>query len=226
MTESYELRKRGVSVMFAKKGRRCTIQFDTPRPEVCLCLSKLDFLVNLVVSRSFQKVSFLAHSVASLKEFVSKTSKHYSGFTYEDGIFMAKTIGFQIFYLEKHGYTFSSLDMENVIVLNNRNFLYIGVCDLVKLENSGMFSLFSPVQKNATLCIAPELLSVTTIPHALHKNAVYHSLAQLILRSLFKNADDNNIKVSSLFPIVDTSLYWFLVRCLQKVPENRLCLLM
>ena len=92
MTESYELRKRGVSVMFAKKGRRCTIQFDTPRPEVCLCLSKLDFLVNLVVSRSFQKVSFLAHSVASLKEFVSKTSKHYSGFTYEDGIFMAKTI--------------------------------------------------------------------------------------------------------------------------------------
>ena len=223
MSEIYELQQSGVSIIFPKKERRCTIQFEEPCPAMCFCFSKMSGLVNLVISKSFDRVSFLAHTIEPLEEFVRGSSKHSTDFTYHNGLTMTKSLGVQVFHLEERGYTLSSLDAKNVLVVDSRHFVYTGARDLVKLENDA-FMMFSPIRENTSRCIAPEILAATSLPIPIHKNATYYSLALLTYRSLFQTMS-SRLDMQMMFSIIDTSLYWFFIRCLQTKSENRVCLL-
>lgn len=68
---------------------------------------------------------------------------------------------------------------------------------------------------------APELLQITSLPFITHRSASYYSLALLCLR-LLKPLDEP--ATLDLAAINGTKLFYFLERCLQMDPKERMCL--
>lgn len=215
----------GYAIKISSDSRRCFICFDEPQPELCKSLEKLNVLCNLIISPSYEKLSFLMNSIKSLQHVTDPKHNNYQKFTYNNGITMAKCIGFQIFHLEQAERTLSWLTMKNIYVIDDTYYIYLGVKELVEINEDQHFTIFSPILKKKNTYLAPELTSVSTIPASYHKNAVYYSLAQVIVVSLMPNQNKSKVTSAILFPIVDTSLYWFLIRCFRIDPKSRICLL-
>lgn len=91
----------GYAIKISSDRRRCSICFDEPQPELCKSLEKLNVLCNLIISPSYEKLSFLMNSIKSLQHVTDPKHNNYQKFTYSNGITMAKCIGFQIFHLEQ-----------------------------------------------------------------------------------------------------------------------------
>ena len=68
---------------------------------------------------------------------------------------------------------------------------------------------------------APELLKITSLPFITHRSASYYSLALLCLL-LLKPLDEP--ATLDLAAINGTKLFYFLERCLQMDPKERMCL--
>lgn len=134
------------------------------------------------------------------------------GFGYDLGVLLAQNLGQQLFYLEKQGYTFAWLNLDNILVVDESQFICFELDQLKRFEKSEItftepFSLNSPF-------LAPEIKRLYTLPSSVDYRAVYYSLGVLICICLF-----NEPVVSE--SILHTKLYWFLLRCLEKDPERR-----
>lgn len=215
----------GYFVEISSDERRCTIFLEESQQILCNSLDKLNVLCNLIISPSYDKLSFLINSIKPLSQVMNKKHKDYRRFCYSDGITMAKNLGFQIFYLEQDKQTLSWLNMNNIYVINETYYIYLGVKELVDIHQDEKFSMFSPIIEKRNIYLAPELTSISSIPANFHKNAVYYSLAQIIVVCLMPDQDKYKGNPGLLFPIVDTSLYWFLIRCFRNDPKSRVCLL-
>ena len=116
--------------------------------------------------------------------------------------------------------------LNNVLVINDAVFLYLGVDDVVSLHPSGHFTLATPIRFRDVPLASPELRKIHTLPASLSHTAVYYSLAALVCQSMFANVDPTTLHQDTecLQPIVETRLYWFLLRALVPDPEDRTCL--
>lgn len=218
-------KKDGYEIKLTSGGRRCSICFEEPQPQLCKSLENLNVLCNLIISPSFDKLSFFINSINTLNEVTDSKHSKNQNFSYTNGITMAKCLGFQIFYLEQAERTLSWLDMKNIYVVDDSYYIYLGVNEIVEIDQNEHFTIFSPIIKKNNTFFAPELSNVSIIPASFHKNAVYYSLAQAIVICLMPGQKKTNITCDMLFPIVDTSLYWFLIRCFRNDPNTRVCLL-
>ena len=205
---------------------RCTLTFSCPQEVFCHSLTCLQFLPGLTISSSYTHISFFAKSVRTLSSYIDRQPNGTTSVSYSDGVAMAKHIGTQIFHLEQHRHTFAWLDLNNVLVINDAVFLYVGVDDVVSLHPSGHFTLATPIRFRDVPLASPELRKIHTLPASLSHTAVYYSLAALVCQSMFANVDPTTLHQDTecLQPIVETRLYWFLLRALVPDPEDRTCL--
>lgn len=119
----------------------------------------------------------------------------------------------QIHYLLKNeSKCFYKLDISNIFVINENKFVYLSYEDLKDVKEKNMH-IYTPIIKT-TGFLSPELKNATSIPIIVNYKTIFYSLGLLILNSI-------NYETIS---IQDTKLYYFLMRCISKEPENRFLL--
>ena len=106
-------------------------------------------------------------------------------------------ISTQLIWLHKHKFVVDHMYRKDIIVLNEGIFLYVGLHHIVSLDESSV-----------------------TIPDNIYGFGV------LLIKLQFNKdiTKDKYVMKKVIEPIYYTSLYWTLLRCLDKTPENRVLL--
>ena len=132
-------------------------------------------------------------------------------------------IGSQILYLKENKLAIKYFNIEDIIIINSDIFLFINPSKLFALLNKKHIKLDMSIKSYTYGIIDPSLIKTNQHfipPEIKEKNSYiyytssYFSLAKLIL-SLF------DMELESIYY---TNLYYFLTRCLEIIPKNRIFL--
>ena len=213
-------------------------------------------LIGATISNTYKSIQFYASSVKTLQTFIedtinSKNSKNNKQkdeyeeeiepyILYEESIHIISGLTKQQLFLEKNGYGFYNIHMNDIIVVDDLWFICINPNFIQKIEyvepnkKGGNFHFYYPFIRNEYS--SPELCEISGLPAKVSSKTVYYSFGALIMRCLFVNNTNKTItktkenthtgQIKQLQSIINTKLYWFLVRCLSDNIETRdLCLI-
>jgi hypothetical protein len=159
-----------------------------------------------------------ASSIQTLPQFLA----HKKGtMDYNETLQMFIDIGNQIRSLERFDMGIISLDIEDIIVVDNKHFLFIEEKKIEKIHN-GKFKVTKLIKKNKFS--SPEFQKMDSIPSQISFKSSYYSLAALVIFGLTKKyliSDTWKENKSILDAISQSKLYWSLERSLANNPQNR-----
>lgn len=204
-------------------GSRCVLSFNEPNEAFCKALAASKLFGGTTITNSFMNISFYAKSVCSLRDHLSRRREKLQ---YMECVRMAQHLGQQLFYLEKCRYTFSWFDLDNVLVIDDTFFLYVGMEQLKPIDATGRICFTAPFSSKQPH-LAPEIKRLYILPSYVTYKAAYYSLGSLITSCLIDadmEANDQSCK-NMLEPIAHTKLYWFLLRCFHVEPGARILLI-
>jgi hypothetical protein len=139
--------------------------------------------------------------------------------SYDHAVFMANSLSQQIYLLEKMGYGFYCFSLDNVYVIDNHIFLYLGIEHLIRIlevdvkvkvndyknkSREKVIRFISPYPEKTfiinetydyktNLFISPEIKFIKNIPCSILYSSTYYHLASFIIYSMFnKNICFNN----------------------------------
>ncbi len=131
---------------------------------------------------------------------------------------MLDDLGSQLTYLERNNYILSRIELGDILVINKDIFLIVNT-DCFSEIDSNNYTL-DINSSDSLLFTSPEMRE----NKKLSIESSYYILACLLIYSLFNknlsNMSDKD-KLLNLEPIIDTNLYFFLLRCLHNNMENR-----
>ena len=176
-----------------------------------------------ILSASFyqketESVVFLAQSVHSLKEYLLNRKS----LSYQDCIKLIEDLSKQISYLKYLDYGIIGLDMNDILVVDDHTFVFIGEGNLYPLNEKGNMNIYTLIYK--PYFMSPEVLELINIPAEISYKVSYYSVGVLVLYFLLHRYWFAGNKVPGteeeedriLKPIHGTKMYWFLKRCLNK----------
>lgn len=215
-------------------SQRCTVRFSSPQQAFCTAIHNSGILDSLVVSPDYATISFYATVACPLSHVESDAIWHKTtscqNMPYPTCMDLAICLGKQLSHLEVLGYTFDWLDDRHIFMVTDHSFLCLdvdGLCRVSK-ENTIAVSRFpddSTASKRTHIHLSPELANATSIPCILPYKSIYHSLGALVSHCL-SNSNISLKDKSFLLSIVDTKLYWFILRCMNPSPESRTMLVL
>jgi hypothetical protein len=215
------------------------IEFIHPCPSLIRSLLKTKLIQGGTSTGDYRTIQFKAASVKSLAQFQSdlKTATGAPNLPISIAAHLTAGLTQQLKYLvSTESRTIIGYAAENVIVINDKKFAYLGsefVSEIDALTPHTQISYpFSP----ADFFVSPELLKITDLPTQVHYKTAYFSMACLIIYTLLSNTEfyteflrhkqaDKIIAALHPHPINGTKLYWLLSRCLLDNPERRTVLL-
>lgn len=172
-------------------------------------------LPDAITNSNMSNITFEADNIMLIKD--------HPKFTYISILKLIKTLSKQLVVLTNYNYSFSQYDLENIIVVDNNEYLYISKEHFVPIDTTtNNITISLPFKK--TNLSSPELRQLETLPSETTVKTIYYSLASLILYLLFNVADvsSNHINVMDiLIPIKETKLYWFILRGIEQNPKER-----
>jgi hypothetical protein len=138
---------------------------------------------------------------------------------------LVQDISRQIKYLESIGRTLVSLNINDIIVINDIYFLFVNefkVCNICSESNYAV--VYMPIPTSDY--IAPEIISNKLIlPMKFHRSSCYWSLAALALDILFNYKIDINYDSSNLYRLIKSlsfsPLHQFILRCINVEVNDR-----
>jgi len=201
-------------------GNRCILTFHEPSEVFCRALADSKLFGGITITQTFTQVSFYAKNVCSLRELLSQRREKIQ---YFEGVKLAQCIGQQLFYLEKYAHTFSWFNIDNILLVDGSSFLCIGLEQLMPVDSFGRIWFTTPFSLKQPH-IAPEIQGLKTLPSYVTYKAAYYSLGSLITFCLAVDDEKSTKMQLRLEFIADTKLYWFLLRCIDNVPNARLLL--
>jgi hypothetical protein len=172
--------------------------------------------------------------------------------SYDQAVFMADSLSRQIILFANCGWGFYCFLLDNVYVVDNHNFIYLGIEHLIEVGEKIIHFTVPFREKhmimyggtgdagdargtgdsdrdNMNLFICSEIKNMKQLPFRIVYSATYYHLASLIIYCMFhKNicfsVDESDDKIKTLSAIVNTKLYWFLIRCLHDDVSKRILL--
>lgn len=201
---------------------RCTFTFDEPAEKLCRSIFATKYLSGANMTSDYKKLSFHASHAEPLLSFVNRQSNKSSSFTYHRAILLIKYIGSQLFQLEKQNASLLWMDIEHIFVINKQFMFYFGnehVADIDQETKKINFCILEHMSNHPFA--APEFKMIKTIPATVPHQAPYYSLGAITSYCLFGDIDPQNISPDIFGPIVDTKLYWFLLRAIEINPNKR-----
>ena len=179
---------------------------------------------NLEKDRNKKDFLFDAQEVLPLNTFLKQSDRTLS-YLFCKLIFL--NIGKQFEYLEKDGYASVFLDINDILVIVSKDekdtrFIYLNTTKFLPLEHDKV-KINLPFKKN-NLYISPELKKIKKFPTTISKQSTYYSLGLLVsdcltpIKKLKRNMDEFKKHLES---ILNTKIYWALLRCLEYEPEDR-----
>jgi hypothetical protein len=173
-------------------------------------------LPDMISNSQMSNITFEADNIMLVKD--------HPVFTYISILKLIKSLSRQLIVLTNYNYSFSQYDLDNIIVINNNEYLYISKQHFVPYNSiTNNITISLPFKK--TILSSPELRELETLPSEITMKTIYYSLAALILHYLFNvsvsdtSVDDNIMDI--LMPIKETKLYWFILRGVKKDPKER-----
>lgn len=162
-------------------------------------------------------ITIEANNVISLKEYLNKNNNKLD---YKTTVNMLEDLVLMTDNLESKGYMFVNLKLDDIIVVNNNKFLFINYNNIYKLKNNKIS--IEKIIENITEFIPSNEFNQQSVPYLLEVETLYYNIANMLVYCLFNTKYDNN--PLTIYPIINTKLYWFLERCLKKNKEERVFL--
>ena len=206
-----------------------TIYFSYPNKILSDSLLNTKIIHGGTSSDNYQTIKFKAHSVKSLDQFKKERTVLSINLT---GILLG-SLACQLNYLIRHkSHTIIGYSPENIIVINEKHFAFLGSEMITEIDHENEMSLVSFPFSTNNFYVSPELLMIRKLPSYVHYKTAYFSLACIALYSLLKTEDfytdylreQNTEKIlehTENEPINGTKLYWLLARCLVREPHKR-----
>ena len=173
------------------------------------------FKYDLVISISSTEIIFQADSVESLDNYVKNNflnDKYIDKFIYD--------LGSQIMTLKKENLGILYFSLKDIVIINSNHFLFINPNKLFSINGGNLQNILLTVNTYSTK-------DKVFVPPELHENSdlsktkwirgqvgSYYSLAKMVL-FIF------NLTLENLYY---TKLYFFLTRCLEPIPDERVFL--
>ena len=215
---------------------RCTIYFSEPQETFCQSFLAARTMESIVVSPDFTQLSFSIRD-GSFRPFprIAQCSKSHAKqrgsnvapvFNYLQCVRMVSSLGRQISSMENMHHTFAWLDCRDMYLVN-KTCIYLGIDSMCALDTQTekVFTLSRMLPYSYPgLFLAPEIKRTEVLPSCFSRTAVYHSLGSFVNYCLSGNNEDTFVSTSFGRCIVDTKLYWFVLRCIHNEPNKRVML--
>jgi len=161
----------------------------------------------LKFSKNGNKIEIFTETVQSLRQYLEVRRNR----SVEDCIKIIYDLGAQILLLERNGEGILFFDLDDIIVINDKFFLFVNTSKIMPIHDDRL-SIRSIY--DISLFTAPELKAISRLPATAPISVTYYSLALLIIYCL--NIDIEILKYSKI--------YAFLKRCMAPEPEDRVFL--
>lgn len=163
-----------------------------------------------------KKFTIKADSVTTLKELLKK---HKNKLPYELCMELLYNIGNQIQTLERFYLGIPYIDLDDIIVVNEKTFLFLNNDKLIDIK-SQQIEIDQPIKKS--MFFSPELQQIKKIPANISYKSSFYSLGSLIVFCYYYRELDMNSEISLQIKSLYTSkLYWSLLRLLEKDTSKR-----
>ena len=179
------------------------------------------------IEQTNKSFTFNATNVQSLKN-ISKR-KNINALTIKAVMFTALDL---IHTLEKYRFSIIDFELDDFIFIEmggeigSKDYtvfcLFIGFDKLMKVKND-FIEIIVPMQRNKFF--APEIEKISSLPAKLSypNKSGYYSIGKIALFLLSKNAKTRTMDEyqTDLAPLLNTKIYWMILRCLAYNPKNR-----
>ena len=118
-------------------------------------------------------------------------------------------------FMEKHSSSFYYFSPDEILVINDN--IFISTSPIEPIDSQGILKLYRPYNRNKiTVSIFSPELKLNILPAFVSHKTAYYSLGVMAILFMFGSDD-----IELLSQIAHTKLYWFLRRCINKLPEDR-----
>jgi hypothetical protein len=163
-----------------------------------------------------KKFTIKADNVTTLKELLKK---HKNKLPYELCMELLYNIGNQIQTLERFYLGIPYIELDDIIVVNDKTFLFLNSNKLLDIK-SQQLEIEQPIKKG--MFFSPELKEIKKIPANISYKSSFYSLGSLIVFCYYHKQLDMNSEISLQIKSLYTSkLYWSLLRLLEKDTSKR-----
>ena len=170
-----------------------TLTLKKNNSNIILFNSLLSLLNGSFADSSFSKLYFCANKVQTLTDYLLQNK-----FSFDSAINMIQSLTAQQLFLEDLQYTFFSLFIEDIIVIDEK--IFINTLPNIKQIQTNSIQFNSPFIRNEF--ISPEMKNIDSLPAIISYKTIYFSLGALIYYCLKKD-------YSTFY---GTKLYWFLLK--------------
>jgi hypothetical protein len=186
-------------------------------------LSKMEGVIGFTTNKEYDSAFFyVKKDFCSLRDFFKRIvnkcgyGSGYNdegGISYDQAVFMADSLCRQVILFSDYGWGFYCFLLDNVYVIDNHKFIYLGIEHLIQLgggiggggiggggrEKTINFTvpfpekmaIMSGVGEDMNLFICPEIRNIKQLPFRIVYSATYYHLASLIIYCMFhKNISD------------------------------------
>jgi len=215
------------------------IIFENTSYSLVNSLVKSKIIMGSSTDEYYKIITFKAESVKTLHQYIHeymlRTGK--KGILISDAVKLIRSLVRQLSYLlEKTFSTILGYNQEDVIVINDETFIFLGGDLITNIDIDTELTMISCPFSSREFFFSPEMFTITELPAYVHYKTAYFSLALLVIYTLL---DDNEfyseyvkcrqpekiVEYLQNHPIKETKLYWLLSRCLVEEPKNRSILL-
>ena len=161
-----------------------------------------------------------ARSIQPLSFFLDKKQNKL---TYNLTVLLAHHLKLFIELAEHDKKTLTYLDLDDIVVVDEKTFLFVNYSKLLPLSENNTIKVFEPIDKKV-IFPSPEMQKVKELPSVIDSRSVYFSLGLLVVFCLFgeKIAINEKTDFKKLLPLIYyTPLYWFIIRALEIEPCAR-----
>jgi hypothetical protein len=170
---------------------------------------------DIKVSEKDNNITFKTDSIISLHDLLKKEET----LDYLSVVNLLNSLAMQLEYLEKKNLYLFTLDPKDITVINNSIFIYTNFDNIYKINDDKQFLLEK--QYKCQLFCSPEMVDGEK---CINVKSTYYVVASFLIYCLFQ-IDVSKFEEKQIFetlePVYYTSLYYFLLRCLNKDPNKR-----
>ena len=167
-------------------------------------------------SDMIKKFTIKADSVITLKELLKK---YKNKLPYELCMELMYNIGNQIQTLERFYLGIPYIDLDDIVVVNEKSFLFLNSDKIVDIK-SQQIEINEPVKKSPFF--SPEMSEIRKIPAKISYKTAFYSLGSLVVFCFYNKLLDSNKNIASqINSLYTTKMYWALLRLLDENINNR-----
>ena len=172
------------NVKILKKNDIYKIEFKTMQYELINSLLKTRIINGGSTDESYKFIYLKANKVITLKEYQNenKVKNGKLGILVSDAVKMLRSLVLQLNYLiSKESCTILGYAPEEIIVINDEKFAYLGSELVAKIDEESNMAMISCPYSTSDFFVSPELLKIKELPSYVHFKTAYFSLALLII---------------------------------------------